>query len=130
MAKTATVSRRQRRAQLSAMGYLKIKNMLSPLSTEGIQLRESLRASSKAAKEAHEKRIMDQLEEQLAQKAESLKETWKQLGYNDAEIEMLSEAFFTLAVKNKQTLREDKKAARKLMKDAKDLLIERFNANS
>lgn len=130
MAKTATVSRRQRRAQLSAMGYLKIKNMLSPLSPEGIQLRESLRASSKEAKEAHEKRIMDQLEEQLAQKVESLKETWKQIGYNDTEIEMLSEAFFTLAVKNKQTLREDKKAARKLMKDAKELLIGRLNANS
>jgi hypothetical protein len=130
MAKTATVSRRQRRAQLSAMGYLKIKNMLSPLSAEGIQLRESLRASSKAAKEAHEKRIMDQLEEQLAQKAESLKDTWKWIGYNDAEIEMLSEAFFISSVKNKQTLREDKKAARKLMKDAKDSLIERLNANS
>jgi len=130
MAKTATVSRRQRRAQLSAMGYLKIKNMLSPLSSEGIQLRESLRASSKAAKEAHEKKIMEQLEEQLAQKAESLKETWKQIGYNDAEIEMLSEAFFIMAVKNKQTLREDKKAARKLMKDAKELLIGRLNASS
>ena len=130
MAKTATVSRRQRRAQLSAMGYLKIKNMLSPLSAEGIQLRESLRASSKEAKEAHEKKIMDQLEEQLGQKAESLKETWKQIGYNDAEIEMLSEAFFISSVKNKQTLREDKKAARKLMKDAKDSLIERINANS
>ena len=129
MAKTATVSRRQRRAQLSAMGYLKIKNMLSPLSAEGIQLRESLRASSKAAKEAHENKIMDQLEEQLAQKAESKKDTWKQIGYNDAEIEMLSEAFFILAVKNKQTIREDKKAARKLMKDAKDSLIERLNAN-
>jgi len=130
MTKTATVSRRQRRAQLSAMGYLKIKNMLSPLSAEGIQLRESLRASTKEAKEAHEKRIMDQLEEQLAQKAESLKETWKQIGYNDAEIEMLSEAFFISSVKNKQTLREDKKAARKLMKDAKDSLTERLNANS
>ena len=130
MAKTATVSRRQRRAQLSAMGYLKIKNMLSPLSAEGIQLRESLRASTKEAKEAHEKRIMDQLEEQLAQKAESLKETWKQIGYNDAEIEMLSEAFFIMAVKNKQTIREDKKAARKLMKDAKELLIGRLNASS
>lgn len=130
MAKTATVSRRQRRAQLSAMGYLKIKNQLSPLSPEGISLRENLRAATKAAKEAHEKRIMDQLEEQLAQKAESLKETWKQIGYNDAEIEMLSEAFFTQNVKNKQSLREDKKAARKLMKDAKDSLIERLNANS
>ena len=73
---------------------------------------------------------MDQLEEQLAQKAESKKDTWKQIGYNDAEIEMLSEAFFILAVKNKQTIREDKKAARKLMKQAKDSLIERLNANS
>jgi len=130
MAKTATVSRRQRRAQLSAMGYLKIKNQLSPFSTEGIELRNSLRANSKAAKEAFEKRIMDQIEEQLAQKAEGLKSTWKEIGYNDAEIEMLSEAFFTLSVKNKQTLKEDKKAARKLMKDAKDSLIGRLNANS
>jgi hypothetical protein len=130
MAKTATVSRRQRRAQLSAMGYLKIKNQLSPLSTEGIELRNSLKASSKAAREAFEKRIMDQIEEQLAQKAEGLKVTWKEIGYNDAEIEMLSEAFFTLSVKNKQTLKEDKKAARKLMKDAKDSLTGRLNANS
>ena len=130
MAKTATVSRRQRRAQLRAMGYLKIKNQLSPLSPEGIELRNSLRANSKAAKEAFEKRIMDQLEEQLSQKVEGLKGTWKEVGYNDAEIEMLSEAFFTLSVKNKQTLREDKKAARKLMKDAKDSLIGRLNANS
>jgi hypothetical protein len=130
MAKTATMSRRHRRAQLSAMGYLKLKNQLSPLSPEGRELRESLRSNSKAAKEAFEKRIMDQLEEQLAQKVESLKVTWKEVGYNDAEIEMLSEAFFTLSVKNKQTLREDKKAARKLMKDAKDSLTQRVNANS
>jgi len=130
MAKKATVSRRQRRAQLSAMGYLKIKNQLSPLSPEGIELRNSLRANSKAAKEAFEKRIMDQLEEQLSQRVEDLKGTWKEIGYNDLEIEMLSEAFFTLSVKNKQTLREDKKAARKLMKDAKDSLIGRLNANS
>ena len=112
------------------MGYLKIKNQLSPLSPEGIELRNSLKASSKAAKEAFEKRIMDQIEEQLSQKAEGLKGTWKEIGYNDAEIEMLSEAFFTLSVKNKQTLREDKKAARKLMKDAKDSLTQRVNANS
>lgn len=130
MAKKATVSRRQRRAQLSAMGYLKIKNKLSPLSPEGIELRNSLRVNSKAAKEAFEKRIMDQIEEQLGQKAESLKVTWKQIGYNDAEIEMLSEAFFTLSVKNPKTLREDKKSARNLMKKAKDLLTQRLNANS
>ena len=130
MAKTATASRRQRRAQLSAMGYLKIKNQLSPFSPEGRELRESLRSNAKAAKEAFEKRIMDQIEEQLGQKAESLKETWTQIGYNDAEIEMLSEAFFTLSVKNKQTLREDKKSARKLLKQAKDSLTERLNANS
>ncbi len=130
MTKTATVSRRQRRAQLSAMGYLKIKNELSILSPEGKELRDNLRASTKVAKEAHEKRIMEQLEEQLAQKVESLKETWNQIGYNDAEIEMLSEAFFISSVKNKQTLREDKKTAKKLMKDAKDSLIGRLNANS
>ena len=130
MTKTATVSRRQRRAQLSAMGYLKIMKELSILSPEGRELRENLRSSTKAAKEAHEKRIMDELEEQLAQKVESLKEVWKQIGYDDAEIEMLSEAFFISSVKNKQTLREDKKAARKLMKQAKDSLIERLNANS
>jgi hypothetical protein len=130
MTKTATVSRRQRRAQLSAMGYLKIKNELSILSPEGKELRDNLRASTKAAKEAHEKRIMEQLEEQLAQKVESLKETWNKIGYNDTEIEMLSEAFFISSVKNKQTLREDKKTAKKLMKDAKDSLIGRLNANS
>lgn len=130
MAKTATSSRRHRRAQLRAMGYLKLKNQLSPFSEAGKELRESLRSNSKAARESFEKRIMDQIEEQLGQKAESLKETWKQIGYNEAEIEMLSEAFFTLSVKNPQTLREDRKSARNLMKQAKNSLIERLNANS
>lgn len=130
MAKTTTMSRRQRRAQFRAMGYLKIKNMFGRFSEPGQAWYNKMQEAGKEAHEANVRRNLDATENALQTKANELKKTWASIGYNDAEIAMLEEAFFTLSIKNKATRREDKKAARKLMKDASNSLKSRTNANS
>jgi hypothetical protein len=130
MAKTTTQSRRQRRAQFRAIGYLKIKNMFGRFSEPGQAWYNKMREAGNEAHEANVKRNLDATENALQTKANDLKKTWASIGYNDAEIAMLEEAFFGLSIKNKATRKEDKKAARKLMKDASNSLKSRTNANS
>jgi len=130
MSKTTTQSRRHRRAQFRAMGYLKIKNMFGRFSPEGMAWYDKMREDGMAAHEANVKRSLDNTENQLQTKLNSTKETWAAIGYNETEIAMLCEAWIQTAVKNKETYREDKKLARKLMKEARESLNSRLNANS
>lgn len=125
MSKTTTHSRRNRRAQMRAAGMLKVKNMYSFFSPQRQAWYKKMQEDGKAAHETHEKNVMDSIEEQLEAKLESQKETWKSIGYNEAEIEMLTEASSLLAVKDRENLRADKKRARQLMKDAKASLMSR-----
>jgi len=130
MSKTTTQSRRHRRAQFRAMGYLKIKNMFGRFSPQGMAWYDKMREDGMAAHEANVKRSLDNTENQLQTKLNSTKETWAAIGYNETEIAMLCEAWIQTAVKNKETYREDKKLARKLMKEARESLNSRLNANS
>ncbi len=130
MSKTTTPSRRHRRAQFRAMGYLKIKNMFGRFSPQGMAWYNKMREDGMAAHDANVNRNLDNIESQLQVKLNSAKETWASIGYNESEIAMLEEAWTQTAVKNKETYREDKKLARKLMKEAKESLKSRLNANS
>lgn len=130
MSKTTTQSRRHRRAQFRAMGYLKIKNMFGRFSQQGMAWYDKMREDGMAAHESNVKRNLDNAENQLQTKLNSAKETWAAIGYNEAEIAMLGEAWIQTAVKHKETYREDKKLARKLMKEARESLNSRLNANS
>lgn len=125
MSKTTSNSRRNRRAQMKAAGMLRVKNTYSYFSGPRQAWYKKTQEDGKAAQEANKKRTLDSIEEQLQSKLNSVKETWTAIGYNEAEIEMLSEAFTLLAVKNDSTLRSDKKEARKLMRDAKASLMSR-----
>jgi len=125
MSKTTSNSRRSRRAQMKAAGMLRVKNTYSYFSGPRQAWYKKTREDGKAAQEATEKRTNDSIEEQLQSNLNKLKETWAEIGYNSEEIEMLNEAFILLSVKNKDTLRSDKKEARKLMKDAKTSLMSR-----
>jgi hypothetical protein len=130
MGRNTTSSRKAKRKQFQISKYLKIKNMFGRFSPEGIAWATKMREDGLKMHEAHVNRVNDQIEDALQLKANSLKETWAKIGYNDSEIAMLEEAFFNLSIKNKDTYREDKKAARKLMKDASNSLKSRLNANS
>jgi len=130
MGRNTTSSRKAKRKQFQISKYLKIKNMFGRFSPEGIAWATKMREDGLKMHEAHVNRVNDQIEDALQLKANSLKETWAKIGYNDSEIAMLEEAFFNLSIRNKDTYREDKKAARKLMKDASNSLQSRLNANS
>lgn len=123
-------SRKAKRSQLKSLGYLKIKNMYNPIDGVGAAWYRKTQEDGKALHEAHMKRVNEALEDFLQTKANSLKETWKRIGYNEAECSMLEEAFFISNVKNKESLREDKKTARKLMKEASISLKSRINAGN
>lgn len=125
MSKTTSYSRRQRRAQMRAAGMLRVKNMYSFFSPQRQAWYKKMREDGNDAFEAQQKRVNDSIEEQLELSLASAKETWAEIGYNNAEIEMLAEAFGLLNVKVKDSLREDRKRARKLMKDAKSSLLSR-----
>ena len=130
MGRNTTSSRRAKRQQFKIAKYLKIKNMFGRFSPEGIAWATKMREDGLKMHEAHVNRVNDAIEDALQSKVNSIKETWVKIGYNDAEIEMLEEAFLTIAIKNKSTRKEDKKHARKLMKDASNSLQSRLNANS
>jgi hypothetical protein len=125
MGKTTSNSRRSRRAQMKAAGMLRVKNTYSYFSGPRQAWYKKTSEDGKAAQEATEKRTNDSIEEQLQSNLNKLKETWAEIGYNSEEIEMLNEAYILLAIKNKDTLRSDKKEARKLMKAAKTSLMSR-----
>lgn len=59
----------------------------------------------------------NEISEQLRGIESKLIETWKSMGYNENEIEKLVRANTLLSVKNKSTLRTDKKLGRKLLKE-------------
>jgi hypothetical protein len=72
---------------------------------------------------------MDAIEKAQAERLEailnSMKHTWANIGYNENEISMLEEAWAMTAIKDKETYQTDKKQARKLMKEAANLLAAR-----
>ena len=127
MGKKSTMSRRQRRFELRRANFLKIKNMYSRFSPQAIAWYSKMQEDGKAAHEAQERRVMDQIEEQLEAKLKNLRETWASMGYNEAEAAMLEEAWTLTAIKDSDRvqLRADKKKSRQLMKEAKESLVAR-----
>ena len=127
MGKKSTMSRRQRRFELRRANFLKIKNMYSRFSPQAIAWYSKMQEDGKAAHEAQERRTMDQIEEQLEAKLKNLRETWSSMGYNEAEVAMLEEAWTLTAIKDSDRVqfRADKKKSRQLMKEAKESLVAR-----
>ncbi len=122
---TQAPNRRQRRLAMKYQGLLKAKSKLPfhkwmEVTRENIERGKELHATNT---DAVEKRIASQLESM----EESQIIAWKEVGYNDKEIEMLREANAMLTVKDKESWHTDKKVARKLMKEARESLNKRLN---
>ncbi len=82
---------------------------------------EFVRNNQQTGQELHQANVDAQevyLSERYDQRMESVIGNWKQLGYNDTEIEMLREAYSIINVGYSSTWKVDKKRARTLMKDA------------
>lgn len=122
---TEIPNRRQRRAAMKYQGLLKAKSKLSFK-----QWLESTAETRKRGNEIHAINT-DAVERKIAEQLESIEikqiEAWREIGYDDKEIEMLREANAILSVKDKETWHKDKKEARQLMKDARESLNKRLN---
>ncbi len=118
-------NRRQRRAALKFQGILKKKKELSV--TEWMAFNTESIAKGKeifnANADAVDKRIAEILEDRELKAIE----TWKELGYNQPEIDLLREAFAISAVKNKETRKEDKKKVKEIYKTVNSSRLERQN---
>lgn len=121
-------ARKYRRDTYKRAGLLKAKNEWGRFSEKGIQWYSLKQEEGRDFHERHMKMVNDQIEEQLGSKLNSLKETWAELGYNKAEIELLEEAFAITSIKDKETYREDVKKARSIYKKVQSSLEKRNNA--
>lgn len=109
-------NRRQRRAILKKQGSLKALKGLSLsqwMSVVSTNQKEGLKLKNQQLDEA-EKRKAAELEEKM----ENTRNTWREIGYSPSEIEKLEEAYAILNLKDKDNWQEEKKQARKLMKEA------------
>jgi hypothetical protein len=118
-------NRRQRRAMLKQQGILR---HLSKLPFLG-ETRTNFRAKNlETGKQIHSN-LTERIEKENADRLEvilnGLKIDWEQRGFNKKEIEMLEEAWALTTIKDKETYREDKKKAKSLRKEAKNLLASR-----
>jgi hypothetical protein len=130
MNRGATQSRRNRRGQFRAMGYLKFKNMFGRFSPQAKSWYDKIATDGKEAHETFVNRANDSIGDQLQTKLNSLKSTWESIGYNESEIKLLEEAWSLTVIKDKETYRKDKKDARKLQQEAQESLKSRLNADS
>lgn len=123
--KTTSFSRRQRREMYRRAGFLRIKNDYNPLGPVMANWYAKTREEGKQIHEAHTRMVETQIEEKLQTVLNKSKETWTELGYNDAEIKMLEEAFSLRNVKNRETFTADRKQAKSLEKEAYKLKLSR-----
>lgn len=121
------LNRRQRREMLRQRGILRIISKMNFFSETKTKIRESNREEGRKMQQARADQYDKLNSERLEAILESAKQSWIAFGYIDSEIAMLEEAWALMAVKTKETYREDKKRARQLNRDAQASLNSRLN---
>lgn len=114
-------TRRQRRYMLKERGILKQVSKLSFFNPVRSNLRTQNMENGRKMHSQHMDIVEQRNGELLEAKLESMKNTWREIGYNDAEINLLEEAWSLTAIKDRETYRADKKRARQLMNEANTL---------
>lgn len=118
-------NRRNKRGMYRQAGFLKIKNTFA----FGGEIRNSWYAKTIGeGREFHNQlvqRTQESIENQIQTILNSAKETWTKVGFNEAEIKMLEEAYSLTEVKQRETLTSDRKLAKKLLKQANASLLSR-----
>jgi len=114
-------TRRQRRYMLKERGILKQVSKLSFFNPVRSNLRTQNMENGRKMHSQHMDIVEQRNGELLEAKLESMKNTWREIGYNDAEINLLEEAWSLTTIKDPETYRADKKRARQLMNEARTL---------
>lgn len=114
-------NRRSRRHVLRSRRILKMINKLPFLGETRKSIREQNRESGRKAQQA----MLDQVEKattaRLESLLESMKTTWRGLGYTEEGIQLLEQAWMLRVVKTGENHREDLNKSRSLMKQAAEL---------
>ena len=103
------MSRSNKRAMYRQYGMLKEKSTWSRFSEKAVDWYGRMKEEGNSTQEANNKRMNDDLENQIQIKLDASKKTWKEIGYDEKEIKMLEEAWTIGAFKFKETYKEDKK---------------------
>jgi len=110
-------NRRQRRHMLRQQGVLKYLSKLPFLG----EVRSNFRQQNlENGRKIHQKNLdaNDKVNHAMLEaKLEEVKNTWKSIGYNKSEIDKLEEAWSLSVIKDKETLKEDKKKIKKLQRE-------------
>ena len=84
-----TMNRKNKRGMLKQYGMLKEKSTWSRFSEKAIDWYDRMRKEGNSTQEKNEKRMNEDLENQLQIKLDASKATWKEIGYNEKEINEL-----------------------------------------
>ena len=113
-------NRRQRRHMLRQQGVLRYLSKLPFLG----EVRSNFRQQNLENGRKIHQRNLDENDRvnhaALEAKLESIKETWKSLGYNKSEIDKLEEAWSLSVIKDKETRKEDKKKIKQLQREVQE----------
>ena len=109
-------NRRQRRSAMKFNKFFKIKNSLS-FKDRANFTKENIKRGNEIFNK-NQKNVENSINTQLEEIEKKRIQYWNDVGYNENEIKMLKEANVITSVKYLETWHEDKKTARKLMKEA------------
>jgi len=109
-------NRRQRRSAMKFNKFFKIKNSLS-FKDRANFTKENIKRGNEIFNK-NQKNVENSINTQLEEIEKKRIKYWNDVGYNENEIKMLKEANVITSVKYLETWHEDKKTARKLMKEA------------
>ena len=114
------MNRRQRRHMLKQQGVLRYLSNMNFLG----EVRSKFRAQNiENGRKLHQQNLdaMDRVNHAaLEDKLKSMKEAWGSMGYNKSEIDKLEEAWSLSVIKDKESIKEDKKAIKKLQREVKE----------
>lgn len=111
-------NRRQRRWQLKAAGMLRVKNLYGPYTEVGQLWYNKTRDEGRKLHAQNLERIDAQRSAFYDAKENSLRASYAEFGYSEEQIALLIEAWSLTVIKDPETYRADRKAARELRNKA------------
>jgi hypothetical protein len=121
-------NRKERRWALKQRGFLKIKNMYNRFSPVAIQWYASRQEEGRKIHAANTEAVEKANYEALLQREILVKENLVAIGYNEAETEMMLEAWRISVTSTKEDYKESKKEARNLTRQANESFKSRQTA--
>ena len=113
-------NRRQRRHMMRQQGVLRYLSKMPFLG----EVRSNFRAQNmENGRKIHQQNLdaNDKVNHSMLEaKLESMKETWKSIGYNKSEIDKLEEAWSLSVIKDKSSRKKDKQTIKKLQREVQE----------